>query len=40
MCGIIAYKAEKINQYSLSGEFIKTWDSISQALKTLNINKH
>tara|TARA_B110000114_G_scaffold184318_1_gene227717 strand:+ start:1340 stop:2671 length:1332 start_codon:yes stop_codon:yes gene_type:complete len=28
-----------VNQYNLEGEFIKTWNSISEAASTLNLNK-
>jgi hypothetical protein len=36
---IVKYKGRKINQYTLTGEYIKTWDSVAQATKCLNI-KH
>lgn len=39
--GLIKYKkAQKIDQYTLEGEYIKTWPSISKAGKGLNISKY
>ena len=39
--GLIKYtKAQKINQYTLDGEYIQMWSSISKAAKNLNISKH
>lgn len=39
--GLIKYtKAQKINQYNLDGDYMKTWDSISSAARATNISKH
>lgn len=35
----IKKKSKPINQYSMDGEFIKTWDSASEAMKVLGIDK-
>jgi len=35
--GINSFSSKQVNQYSLNGEFIKTWDSIYEAEKFLKI---
>lgn len=36
--GILHPNHSKVNQYDLNGNFIKTWNTINEAQKTLNIN--
>jgi hypothetical protein len=36
---VLEYEKMKITQYSIDGEFIKEWDSILEAAKTLNIRQ-
>ena len=37
--GINHHFAKKVYQYTKNGEFIREWDYMSEAAKTLNINK-
>lgn len=37
--GILSYQAKKINQYTLQGKYIKTWDCIEDAVKSIGLSR-